>query len=72
MGRLGGTGKTATGQRVAQLREILSFTPDADGIILSEDKPDKNELNENPTVEWVARDKIHLTFSFVPGNWSFE
>ncbi len=68
MGRLGGTGKTATDQRVTQLREILSFTPDADGIILSEDKTDRKDLNENSTIEWVERDKIHLTFSFVPGN----
>jgi ParB family transcriptional regulator, chromosome partitioning protein len=62
MGRLEGTSKTGTNQRLANLKQILSFTPDKDEseVILSESSKDSG-------VAWVPRSKIHLNFSFVPG-----
>jgi ParB family chromosome partitioning protein len=61
MGRLEGTGKTATNQRLANLKQILSFTTDEEGEI------NLNESSRNSSVVWVPRSKIYLTFSFVPG-----
>lgn len=65
MGRLEGTGKSTTDQRLTNLKEILNFTPENEG---SEIK--NNELNQNSSVLLVHRSKIHLTFSFVPGEQS--
>lgn len=70
MGRLGGTGKTATNQRVTQLRQILNFAPgsDEDEQLKDLEQPEKSKLDENSSVKWVSRNNIHLTFSFVAGN----
>lgn len=62
MGRLEGTSKTTTDQRLANLKQILSFTPDTE-----ESEIDQNESSNNSSVVWIPRSKIHLTFSFVPG-----
>ncbi|MFB2768329.1 ParB/RepB/Spo0J family partition protein [Pelatocladus sp. BLCC-F211] len=62
MGRLEGTSKAATNQRLANLKQILSFTPELE---VSQSK--QNEASSDSSVVWVARHKIHLTFSFVPG-----
>lgn len=68
MGRLGGTSKASTNQRVTHLKEILSFTPDSEQTVQTESHFEENRLDENSSVKWVLRDNIHLTFSFVPGN----
>lgn len=70
MGRLGGTGETATNQRVTQLRQILNFAPGSDENEQLEDSEQLNnsKLNESSPVKWVSQNNIHLTFSFVPGN----
>jgi ParB family chromosome partitioning protein len=62
MGRLEGTGKTGSNQRLANLKQILSFTPDTD-----EREIITNESGKDSGVVWIPRSKIHLTFSFVPG-----
>lgn len=62
MGRLEGTSKAGTDQRLANLKQILSFTPDTD-----ESEIIANELGKDLGVVWIPRSKIHLTFSFVPG-----
>ncbi|WP_375467091.1 ParB/RepB/Spo0J family partition protein [uncultured Nostoc sp.] len=62
MGRLEGTSKAGTDQRLANLKQILSFTPDMD-----ESEIIANESGKNSGVVWIPRSKIHLTFSFVPG-----
>lgn len=62
MGRLEGTSKAGTDQRLANLKQILSFTPDTD-----ESEIIANELGNDLGVVWIPRSKIHLTFSFVPG-----
>lgn len=70
MARLGGTGEAATNQRVTQLRQILNFAPSNDegDCIADSEQSNKSKLDENPSVKWVARKNIHLSFSFVPGN----
>ncbi|MDM9580262.1 ParB N-terminal domain-containing protein [Nostoc sp. GT001] len=62
MGRLEGTSKAGTNQRLANLKQILSFTPDTD-----ESEIITNESSKDSGVVWIPRSKIHLTFSFVPG-----
>jgi ParB family transcriptional regulator, chromosome partitioning protein len=62
MGRLEGTSKTATNQRLTNLKQILNFTPD-----LEENQRNHSELTNDSSVVWIPRNKIHLTFSFVPG-----
>lgn len=62
MGRLEGTSKAGTNQRLANLKQILSFTPDTD-----ESEIIANESGKDSGVVWIPRSKIHLTFSFVPG-----
>lgn len=62
MGRLEGTSKAGTNQRLANLKQILSFTPDTD-----ESEIITNESGKDSGVVWIPRSKIHLTFSFVPG-----
>lgn len=62
MGRLEGTSKAGTDQRLANLKQILSFTPDTD-----ESEIITNESGKDSGVVWIPRSKIHLTFSFVPG-----
>lgn len=62
MGRLEGTSKAGTNQRLANLKQILSFTPDTD-----ESEIISNESSKDSGVVWIPRSKIHLTFSFVPG-----
>ncbi|MBG1259592.1 ParB/RepB/Spo0J family partition protein [Nostoc commune] len=62
MGRLEGTSKAGTNQRLANLKQILSFTPDTD-----ESEIIPNEAGKDSGVVWIPRSKIHLTFSFVPG-----
>jgi ParB family transcriptional regulator, chromosome partitioning protein len=62
MGRLEGTSKAGTNQRLANLKQILSFTPDRD-----ESDIIPNESGKDSGVVWIPRSKIHLTFSFVPG-----
>ncbi|BAY41425.1 putative chromosome partitioning protein, ParB family (plasmid) [Nostoc sp. NIES-2111] len=61
MGRLESSSKTATNQRIANLKQILSFTPE-----FEESEINQNELNQNSSVVLVHRSKIHLTFSFAP------
>ncbi|MCL6752158.1 ParB N-terminal domain-containing protein [Nostoc sp. CCCryo 231-06] len=62
MGRLEGTSKVGTNQRLANLKQILSFTPDTE-----ESEIIPNESSKDSGVVWIPRSKIHLTFSFVPG-----
>lgn len=62
MGRLEGTSKAATNQRLTNLKQILNFTPDFEGSEINQ-----SELSNDSSVMWVPRSKIHLTFSFVPG-----
>ncbi|MBW4566269.1 MAG: ParB N-terminal domain-containing protein [Mojavia pulchra JT2-VF2] len=61
MGRLESTSKTTTNQRIANLKQILNFTPE-----LEENQINQDESNQNSSVVWVKRSQIHLTFSFVP------
>ncbi|YAF99130.1 MAG: ParB/RepB/Spo0J family partition protein (plasmid) [Nodularia sp. CChRGM 3473] len=62
MGRLEGTSKATTNQRLANLKEILSFTPENE-----ENEIDQIESSKDSSVVLIHRSKIHLTFSFVPG-----
>lgn len=62
MGRLEGTSKATTNQRLANLKEILSFTSEIEGSEIND-----NELSKDSSVVLIHRSKIHLTFSFVPG-----
>ncbi|MBD2504611.1 ParB/RepB/Spo0J family partition protein [Anabaena azotica] len=61
MGGLESTSKTTTNQRIANLKQILSFTPE-----LEESGINHHESSQNSPVILVHRSKIHLTFSFAP------
>lgn len=69
MGRLGGTDKASTNQRVTQLKQILSFIPAEDSTTQLTDEPDTiGNAADSSHIQWIYRNNIHLTFSFVPGN----
>ncbi|MBD2682947.1 MULTISPECIES: ParB N-terminal domain-containing protein [Nostoc] len=61
MGRLESTSKATTNQRIANLKQILNFTPG-----LEENEVNQGESTQDSSVVWVKRSQIHLTFSFVP------